>query len=270
VAVVRAVAFNLLFFSWTAVAVLFGLPALLFGRDGVFFMARLWARGAFWLLAVVVGLHHRVLGLERLPPAPLIVAIKHQSSWDIAAGALLFEQPAFVLKRELTWIPFFGLYLLLGGMIPIDRQAGGSALRSLLRRGRRAAEAGQSVVIFPEGTRTPPGTRRPYQPGVAGLYDHLRLPVAPVALNSGLFWGRRSFIKRPGTITIEILEPIPPGLERRVFLEELERRLETASARLAEAAAPEAEKSSGRLVEKIVESVAAQGPAHRKNNRDKC
>jgi 1-acyl-sn-glycerol-3-phosphate acyltransferase len=151
---------------------------------------------------------------------------------------LLFKRPAFVLKRELTWIPFFGWFLLRGGMIPVDRAAGGTALRRLLRRAKQAAADGRSVVIYPEGTRTAPGASRPYQPGVAALYEHLRLPVVPVALNSGLFWGRRSFLKRPGTITLEILEPISPGLGRRPFTEELERRLEGASLRLA-AAAPE-------------------------------
>jgi 1-acyl-sn-glycerol-3-phosphate acyltransferase len=120
-------------------------------------------------------------------------------------------------------------------MIALDRQAGGAALRRLLRQGRQAVEEGRTVVIYPEGTRTAPHTSHPYHPGVAGLYEHLRVPVVPIALNSGLFWQRRSFVKRPGTITLEILEAIPPGLDRRTFAEELERRLEGASARLAKA-----------------------------------
>ncbi|HVG82285.1 MAG TPA: lysophospholipid acyltransferase family protein [Methylomirabilota bacterium] len=231
----RSLAFNLLFMPWTAVVVLFGMPLLLFGRAGVYVAARIWARGAFWLLAHLIGLRHRVLGRERLPPEPVIAAMKHQSSWDTLAGVLLFHRPAFVLKRELTWIPFFGWYLLRAGMIPLDRRAGGAALRRLLREGRRAAEAGQTILIYPEGTRTSPGTSRPYHPGVAGLYEQLGLQVVPIALNSGLFWQRRSFLKRPGTITMEILEPIPPGLDRRAFLKELELRLEGASKRLAEA-----------------------------------
>jgi 1-acyl-sn-glycerol-3-phosphate acyltransferase len=238
-AALRSLTFNLLFFLWTAVVVVLGLPALFFGPAGVTFMGRIWARGTFWLLARLIGLRHRMLGRERLPPEPVIAAMKHQSSWDIMAGMLLFGAPAFVLKRELTWIPLFGWYLIFGRMISLDREAGGSALRRLLRQGRDVAKAGRSVVIYPEGTRTAPGTSRAYQPGVAGLYEHLRLPVVPIALNSGVFWGRRSFLKRPGTVTLEILEAIPPGLDRRTFLEELERRLEGASARLAKTATPE-------------------------------
>ncbi|HEX6103535.1 MAG TPA: lysophospholipid acyltransferase family protein [Alphaproteobacteria bacterium] len=232
-AALRSLAFNILFFLWTAAVVVVGSPALMFGRPGVYFMGRLWARGTIWLLERLIGLTHRILGRERLPAEPVIAALKHQSSWDTMICTLLFKEPAFVLKRELTWIPFFGWFLLRGEMIPVDRAAGGAALRRLLRRAKQAAADGRSVLIYPEGTRTVPGTRRPYQPGVAALYEHLRLPVVPVALNSGLFWGRRSFLKRPGTITMEILEPIAPGLERRSFLEELERRLEGASLRLA-------------------------------------
>lgn len=235
-AALRSLAFNLLFMPWTAVVVLFGMPLLLLGRTGVYLAARTWARGTFWLLAHLIGLRHRVLGRERLPPEPVLAAMKHQSSWDTLAGVLLFRQPAFVLKRELTWIPFFGWYLLRAGMIPLDRRAGGAALRRLMREGSRAAEAGQTILIYPEGTRTMQGASQPYHPGVAGLYAQLGLPVVPIALNSGLFWPRRSFLKRPGTITLEILEPIPPGLDRRTFLKELEMRLEGASKRLAEAA----------------------------------
>lgn len=231
----RSLAFNLLFLPWTAVVVLLGLPFLLFGRVGVYVLARFWARGALWLLAHLTGLRHRELGRERLPAEPVIAAMKHQSTWDILAGVLMFRAPAFVLKRELTWIPVFGWYLLRAGMIPLDRRGGGAALRRLLREAKRAAAAGQTILIYPEGTRTLPGTSHAYHPGVAGLYEQLGLPVVPIALNSGLFWPRRSFRKRPGTITMEILDPIPPGLDRRAFLKELELRLESASKRLAEA-----------------------------------
>jgi 1-acyl-sn-glycerol-3-phosphate acyltransferase len=236
VAALRSLTFNLLFYLWTAAVVLICMPALPWGPSAVFPIGRFWARGSFFLLRKVVGLTHRVIGRERMPAEPVIAAMKHQSSWDTIVGLLLFARPAYVLKRELTWIPVFGWYAWWGNMIALDRKAGGAAVRRLLRKARSAVAAGQSVVIYPEGTRTLPFERRPYQPGVAGLYEHLGLPVVPIALNSGLFWGRRSFVKRPGEITIEILEPIAPGLGRKAFLEELERRLETASQRLAEAA----------------------------------
>jgi 1-acyl-sn-glycerol-3-phosphate acyltransferase len=272
-AAVGSLTFNLLFFCWTAVVVLFGLPGLLFGRSGVYFLARLWARGALWLLAHLTGLRHRILGRERLPPEPVIAAVKHQSSWDTLVCLLLFREPAYVLKRELIWIPVFGWYLQRGGMIALDRKAGGSALRRLLRKSSQAVARGQSILIYPEGTRTAPGARQAYHPGVAGLYEHLGLPVVPVALNSGLFWGRRSFVKRPGVITLEILEPIAPGLDRRAFLSELERRLENASDRLA-ASAPEQGKSPENMppqpVENTVESQPVQAPERRMNYRDKC
>jgi 1-acyl-sn-glycerol-3-phosphate acyltransferase len=271
-ATLRSLLFNVLFFAWTTVVVVFGVPTLLFGRRGVYWIGQLWARGTFRLLEHVVGLRHRIVGREKLPPEPVIGAVKHQSSWDTMICSLLFKQPAYVLKRELTWIPFFGWYILCGGMIALDRGAGGSALRSMLRQARRAAEDGRSVLIYPEGTRTAPGEHRPYQPGVAGLYEQLKLPVVPIALNSGLFWPRRSFMKRPGVITLEILDPIAPGLDRRAFLTELERRLEAASQRLAafpEKVVQEPEKSASPAVDKFVESELLQRSDGGGNYREK-
>jgi 1-acyl-sn-glycerol-3-phosphate acyltransferase len=239
-AALRSLLFNVLFIVWTAMVVTGGAPLLPLGRRWVHVMGRFWTRTSFALLAATVGLRYRLLGLERLPPEPVIAAVKHQSSWDTLACALLFREPAYVLKRELTWIPVFGWYLLAGRMIAVDRAAGGSALRKLLRQAKAAAAEGRTILIYPEGTRTPPGMRRPYQPGVAALYEHLGLPVVPVALNSGLYWGRRSFAKRPGVITLEVLDPIAPGLGRRAFMAELERRIETASDRLAASPDPSA------------------------------
>jgi len=138
-----------------------------------------------------------------------------------------------VLKRELTWIPFFGWLLRAAGFIAVDRKAGAKALRQLVRDAERAVAGGRSLLIFPEGTRVQPGETRPYQPGIAALYDRLQIPVVPVALNSGLFWGRRSFVKRPGRITVEFLPAIAPGLKRREFMAELEARIESAATRLA-------------------------------------
>lgn len=270
----RSLLFNILLFTWTVAVVLCGLPALAFGRRGAHAVGRFWARGCFALLAHVVGLRHRILGRGRLPPEPVIAAIKHQSVWDTIACVLLFAEPAIVLKRELTWIPGFGWYPKRGEMIALDRRGGGAALRSMVRQARKAAGNGRSIVIFPEGTRTAPGTSRTYQPGVAALYEQLKLPVVPIALNSGLFWGRRSFVKRPGVITLEILEPIPPGLERRAFMGELYRRIEEAATRLARDALTEGrsasvENDSLRPVENIVESEPTHGPGPPGNPEDK-
>jgi 1-acyl-sn-glycerol-3-phosphate acyltransferase len=228
----RALLFNLLFYLVTALYAIFGLPVLLFGANAVYALCRLWVGTTLRLLRLLVGLDHRVVGRERVPKEPVIFAVKHQSSWETLALALLLDRPIYVLKRELIWIPIFGLYLLRSGALAVDRSAGAKALRQLIRAAEQAAKSGRPFLIFPEGTRVAPGQHRPYQPGIAALYDKLGRPVVPVALNSGLFWGRRSFLKKPGRITVEFLEPIPAGLDRRRFMKDLENRLEGASQRL--------------------------------------
>jgi len=137
-----------------------------------------------------------------------------------------------VIKRELGWIPFYGWYTLKAGMIPIDRSGGARALKRMIAASEKALATGRPVFIFPEGTRSAVGAHVSYQPGVAALYRQLDVPLVPVAVNSGLYWGRRQFLKRPGRITVEILPAIAPGGERRATLAELERRIETATARL--------------------------------------
>jgi len=229
----RSLVFNALFFGWTAVILLICAPALPFGVAAVHAVGRAWVRVTLILLLLTVGLRHRLVGLENLPKGPAIIAPKHQSTWDTLVFALPLNLPAYVLKRELLAIPLFGLYLRCAGMIAVDRAGGGAALKSMVAAARAAVAAGRHLLIYPEGTRTAPGQRRPYHPGVAALYGQLDLPVVPVALNSGLFWGRRAFMKRPGIITVEFLPAIPPGLSRREFMTELERRIETASDRLA-------------------------------------
>jgi 1-acyl-sn-glycerol-3-phosphate acyltransferase len=232
VLVLRSLAFNLAFWLWTAVMVLAAAPALLRPRQAMTRVARFWERGVLWLLARLVGLGHEVRGRERLPSGSAIYAFKHQSAWDTLMIHLLLPEAAIALKRELTLIPLFGQYLMHAGMIKIDRGHGTKALRSLIEGARAAIARGSPVVIFPEGTRVAPGAKGTYHPGVAALYTQLGLPVVPVALNSGLFWRRRGFLKRPGRAVVEFLEPIPPGLDRRAFMIELERRLEGAVAAL--------------------------------------
>lgn len=234
----RSLAFNILFYAWTAAFLVACLPALPFGVAAVHAVGRLWVRVTLALLAASVGLRHQVRGLENLPDGPAIIAPKHQSTWDTLIFALPLRLPAYVLKRELMRIPLFGLYLRRAGMIPVDRSGGSGALKRMVAEAKRAASAGRHLLIYPEGTRTAPGERRPYHPGVAALYGQLDLPVVPVALNSGLFWRRRAFTKRPGLITVEFLPAIPPGLSRKDFMAELERRIETACERLAREAGP--------------------------------
>ncbi len=229
---IGSVLFNIAFWLWGLVMALIALPILLMSREAMVRHAERWERGIQWLLRNLVGLDYQVIGRENRRTERIIYAIKHQSAWDTITTHLLIDDPAIALKQELTKIPIFGPCLLHAGMIEIARGQGAKALRSLIEGAREAIERGSPVVIFPEGTRTPPGEKGAYHPGVAALYKQLALPVVPVALNSGLFWGRRSFVKRPGIIQVEFLEAIQPGLDRKAFMAELEQRIETATDRL--------------------------------------
>jgi 1-acyl-sn-glycerol-3-phosphate acyltransferase len=227
----RALLFNIGFYAGTTVLAILGLPFLI-RRSWLIRYSRFWTGASLGWLKLAVGLDYEVRGRELLPPPPFILAPKHQSAWDTLILNQLAAGPAIVLKRELTWIPIFGWYLLRAGAIVIDRKAGASALRKLVAQGRHAVAEGRPIAIFPEGTRGPVGGKLPYQPGVAALYAQLGVPLVPVALNSGRFWGRRTFLKRGGRITVEILPPIEPGLDRRRALALLEERIEQASSRL--------------------------------------
>ena len=233
----RSLAFNIAFFAVTALLGVAGLPILLAPRRWVMRFGRFWARCVLALLRAIVGLDGEIRGLEHLPPGAAIIAMKHQSAWDTLILPVVLGDPAVVLKRELLLVPFYGWYAARAGSIAIDRRGGAGALRRMVAAARRDATAGRPIVIFPEGTRTVPGTRLIYQPGVAALYQALDLPVVPAAVNSGLFWGRRSFAKRPGRIVLAFLEPIPPGLPRVQMMRELETRIEDATRMLEREAA---------------------------------
>ncbi|MCW5734792.1 MAG: 1-acyl-sn-glycerol-3-phosphate acyltransferase [Enhydrobacter sp.] len=228
----RSLAFNTGWYLGSVLFAVVGSPLLLAPRPVVVAWARAWIVFVLWWLRITCGLTHRVVGLENLPAGPVIIACKHQSTWETLAFTLLFSNVAIVLKRELLWIPIVGWAMARAGNIAVARGDGASALRGLVKQARQAIAEGRSIVIFPEGTRVAPGDRRPYQVGTAALYRQLGVPVVPVALNSGLFWGRRKWIKRPGTITLEVLAPIAPGLRREAFMETLRDRIETASTRL--------------------------------------
>jgi len=238
VSVLRSALFNLAFYAWTALVGIAALPLLLAPRAAVMGLGRWWSRTVFGLARVIVGIEYELRGAEHLPRAPAIIAMKHQSAWDTLAAPAVFGDAAIVIKRELLWIPCYGWYARKAGMIPVDRGAGPTALRAMVKRARAVVAEGRPIVIFPEGTRTAVGARRVYHPGVAALYTQLKLPVVPVAVNSGMFWPRRSFLKRPGRIVVEALAPLPPDLERRTFLSELQSRIETATERLVAEACP--------------------------------
>lgn len=236
----RSLAFNVGWYTGTAVIAVVGMPILLLRRRAVVAWAQLWIRFCLWWLRVTIGLDHRLRGLENLPPGPVIVASKHQSSWETLAYTLLFPHAATVMKRELVYIPIVGWAMARAGNIAVERGDGAKALRGLVRDAKAAISDGRSILIFPEGTRVAVGAEQPYQVGTAALYRQLGVPVVPVALNSGLFWGRRQFVKRPGRITVEVLPAIPPGLAREAFMTTLRERIEGATGRLvAEAGDPE-------------------------------
>lgn len=228
----RSLFFNLYFFVWTTLCALFGSPVLLMDLRRNNAYGRWWSGTVLAGLRLLCGVRGRVEGLQHLPPGASIVAMKHQSTWETLFAPQVLDAPAFVVKRELTRIPFFGWYLLRCRMLPVDRKGGAAALRAMVQAARARKAEARPIVIYPEGTRTLPGAALPYHPGVAALYQALGLPVVPVAVNSGLYWRRHSFVKRPGTIVMRFLEPIPPGLDRRDFLAELKTRIEAASAAL--------------------------------------
>lgn len=227
--ILRSALFNVAFWVWIFILGMAGLPVCLVYRPFAFTVSRIWAAGTLWLLRVLCHVTYEVRGKQNIPKGAALIASKHQSAWDTVIFWTLLQNPSYVLKRELIFIPVFGWYLLLLKCIYIDRKSGASAMKRMLRESRARTDEGRSVIIFPEGTRMAAGVSGTYHPGVAALYQHLNLAVTPVALNSGLHWGKNSFIKTPGLITIEFLPPIPPGLKSREFLPLLKERVEAAS-----------------------------------------
>ena len=228
----RSVAFNVLFYLNLCAHLLAVLPTLVMPRRAIVEVVRFWARTNLWLLRVVCGITAEFRGLEKIPPGALLVASKHQSLWETFALFSLFADPAFILKRELMWIPFFGWYSWKAGMIPVDRGKRSQALTDMTICARDELARHRQIVIFPEGTRRAPGAEPSYKFGVVHLYAETGVPCLPVALNSGLFWPRRSFRRYPGTITVEMLDPIAPGLSKDQFAQTLQQTIETATARL--------------------------------------
>jgi 1-acyl-sn-glycerol-3-phosphate acyltransferase len=230
----RSLVFNVAFYLVTAIMLVGTLP-LFFVMPQWFGMGvvRNWAKVCVFLHRTIVGARLEVRGLENLPPGGFIVASKHQSFFETFALIPLLKNPTIVMKRSIRWWPIFGQYTIKTGMIHVDREGKTAALRALSARAREEIRKGREIIIFPEGTRRAPGSQPDYQSGIALLYRTLSVPVVPVALNSGLFWPRRSFLRFPGTIVFEFLPPIPPGLDSRAFLEKLQKSIESASARLA-------------------------------------
>ena len=228
----RSALFNLFFIGGTALTALGAVPMLPAPPRMLRAYVRLWARGVICALRVICGIRVEVTGLEHVPPGGAIIAAKHQSAFDTVVWLVLLPEVVYVLKKELMDIPVWGWLARRCAHVAVDRKAGASALRGMVRAAQARLAEGRPIVIFPEGTRTAPGERRPYQPGVAALAAATGAPVVPVATDSGLLWGRRAFRKRPGTIHVAILPPLPAGLPRAALMNALEEAIEGETARL--------------------------------------
>jgi len=229
---IRSILFNVLFYLNTLVYLIVALPTFFMPYRAIIAVARSWGRTNLMLLRVVAGIDYEIRGREKIPSGPLIVAAKHQSAWETFALLPLFDNPTFIMKRELQWIPIFGWFTIKGRMVPIDRSRGSAALMEMTERARQELADNRQLIIFPEGTRRPAGAEPRYKYGVALLYAGEGVPCVPIALNSGLFWPRRSIRRFPGTIVAEVLDPIPPGLAKDEFLARLQDEIEPATARL--------------------------------------
>jgi 1-acyl-sn-glycerol-3-phosphate acyltransferase len=228
----RSLVFNIAFYVNLIVLMVFGLPMILGGRHGVFVMARLWGSTSLWLLDRICGLTVEFRGLENIPQGGYIIAAKHQSILETFALLKYAPDFAYVLKRQLIFVPLFGLYLIGAQQIDIDRTRGRSAMAQISKRAGEVLADGRQVFIFPEGTRRHPGALPMYKYGVVNLYADTGAPCLPVAVNTGLYWGRRGFTRRPGVAVIEYLPVIAPGLAREDFATQLQAAIETASNRL--------------------------------------
>ena len=230
---VRSIAFNVLFYVNTIFWLLVGIPTFLMPYWGIVEVAKAWGRVNLVLLRWTVGIKVEIRGAEKIPKGGLIVAAKHQSAWETFVLVTLFDEPLYIVKRELMWIPFVGWLMAKGRRVPVDRSAGSHALIDMTERARIEIGRGrQLIIIFPAGPRRPAGAEPRYKYGVAHLYAAEGVPCVPIALNSGLFWPRRTILRHPGTVLVEVLDPIMPGLDKEVFFKRLQDAIEPATARL--------------------------------------
>ncbi len=229
---VRSLVFAAVFYVVTALFLVLGSWLLLAPRSWAMAGLKAHAITVTWLLKVIAGTRMDVRGREKLPKGACLVVAKHQSAWDTFALIPLFADPAIVLKDELKWIPLYGWFCVKFEHILVKRAKAAVALKAMIRSAKERVTAGRQVLIFPEGTRQAPGAEPDYKPGYVALYEELGVPCVPLALNSGLFWPRRRMERYPGTIVVEFLDPIPPGVPRKEMRVQLEARLEAACERL--------------------------------------
>ena len=236
----RSVLFLLTFYPVTVFWFFLALPALLAPPNTFpWLILHPWSRVLLFVHRAVCGVTVEVRGREHIPTGGYLIASKHQSAWETLFLAQAFPWPTYILKRELMWLPMFGWYLKKGRQIPIDRGSGSRVLAAMNLRAKETIAAGRQIIIFPEGTRRPVGAPPAYKSGVGRIYESTGAPCLPVALNAGVFWPRRSFLKYPGRIIVEFLPVIEPGLRFSDVMARVQADIETATARLvAEAGDP--------------------------------
>jgi 1-acyl-sn-glycerol-3-phosphate acyltransferase len=228
----RSGLFNAAFYLNLILFMLVFSPLFLAPRPAAMWALKLWSRTSIALLAVIVGTRLEIRGREHIPKGAALIAAKHQSLFETFAVLPLLDDPAMVLKRELMLIPLFGWFARKFDMIPVDLGARSTALKRMIASARDAIAEGRQVLIFPEGTRRAPAAPPAYKSGATALYMSLRVPCVPLALNSGLFWPRRKFMRYPGTIVMEFLPALPPGLSKEDFSHRLQHAIETKTAEL--------------------------------------
>jgi 1-acyl-sn-glycerol-3-phosphate acyltransferase len=231
---IRSLVFNIFLYVFTALCSLLVMCLAIFWPSRLSMVPRLWSHGWLYGYRLLCGVTFLVRGAEHLPEGSCIIAMKHQSIWESLAAFAIFRRPIFVFKWELLWIPLFGGAMKRLGCISVKRGSGKSALDSMISGAREACARGDQIIIFPEGTRSAPGSAPSYKSGVSHLYQALQIPCVPVALNSGLLWPKRRFLRPPGVITVEILPVISAGLPRKQMFEKLVRDMEAACQRLAD------------------------------------
>lgn len=230
--VIRSAFFKIFFFSWTALVCVLCLPILIFPTNIVAITGKIWAIGVIKALDLICKIVIKIEGIENIPSTPFIIASKHQSDLETILFHFIINKPVYILKAELIKIPLFGWYLTRMGMIFIDRQSKSKALREIINKSEQVLIKSRPIIIFPEGTRVGLSQQVKYQVGIVALYNQLPYPVIPVALNTGLFWPKSNFIRRPGICTIKILPRIEPGLDKEQFLSYLQKQIQSSTDKL--------------------------------------
>ncbi|MBA5724012.1 1-acyl-sn-glycerol-3-phosphate acyltransferase [Candidatus Liberibacter sp.] len=230
---IRSIIFNILFCINILLAAIISIPLWLLSTKKQFMrFARIWVNIQQLLLKYVTKTCLKVEGLEHIPPKGCIIAIKHQSSWDTIFFLTCLNDPIFIVKRSIFYIPLFGWYCFRLGMIGVDRNSKRIDMRNIIKRSQKTVEQNRQLVIYPEGTRRPPGAKTIYKKGIAHIYNSLSVPVIPIVVHAGLFWPHKGFMRYPGNFKVRILPPIPPGMPKEDFFAKLQDNMEYESKKL--------------------------------------